>query len=138
MQGLAQDALDFGSDHYSTWMETYEGVRASTARLINATPAEIAIVKNTSEGIATVATGIKWKRGDIVVAFEEEFPANFYPWKRLEPHGVEVRWLSVFDDLGKIDEACKGARLLAISFVQYLSGYRVDLEKIGEICARRG
>jgi cysteine desulfurase / selenocysteine lyase len=138
MQHLAQDALDFGSEHYSKWMETYEGLRVSTARLINATPAEVAIVKNTSEGIATVATGIKWKRGDIVVAFEEEFPANFYPWKRLEPHGVEVRWLSVFDDLGKIDEACKGARLLAISFVQYLSGYRVDLEKIGEICARRG
>ena len=58
MQHLAQDALEFGSEHYPKWMETYEGLRASTARLINATPAEIAIVKNTSEGIATVATGI--------------------------------------------------------------------------------
>ena len=74
------------------------------------TPGEIAIVKNTSEGIATVATGIDWKRGDVVVAFEEEFPANFYPWKRLEASGVEVRWLSVFDDLDRIDAACKGAR----------------------------
>jgi cysteine desulfurase / selenocysteine lyase len=138
MQNLAQDALDFGSEHYAKWMETYDGVRAATARMINATPAEIAIVKNTSEGIATVATGITWKAGDIVVAFEEEFPANFYPWKRLEAHGVEVRWLSIFDDLDKIDGACKGARMLAISFVQYLSGYRVDLEKIGEICSRRG
>ena len=87
MQHLAQDALDFGSEHYSLWMETYEALRASTARLINATPAEIAIVKNTSEGIATVASGIAWRPGDIVVAFEEEFPANFYPWKRLEARG---------------------------------------------------
>src|SRR5580692_628770 len=138
MQHLAQDALEFGSDHYSKWMETYEGLRISTARLIHATPGEVAIVKNTSEGIATVATGIAWKPGDIVVAFNEEFPANFYPWKRLESKGVEVRWLSIFDDLDCIDKACKGARMLAISFVQYLSGYRVNLEKIGEICARHG
>ena len=70
------------------------------------------------------------------MAFQEEFPSNFYPWKRLEKDGVEVRWLSVFDPLERVDEACRGARLLAISYVQYLSGYRVDLEAIGEICAR--
>jgi selenocysteine lyase/cysteine desulfurase len=138
MRHLAQDALEFGSEHYAQWMETYHGVRVSTARLINAEPAEIAIVKNTSEGIATVATGIRWKSGDIVVAFEEEFPANFYPWKRLEARGVEVRWLSIFDDLDRIDAACKGARMLAISYVQYLSGYRANLEAIGEICSRHG
>ena len=138
MQGLAQDALDFGSAHYQDWMDTYEGLRVATARLINAKPGEIAIVKNTSEGIATVAAGISWKPGDIVVAFREEFPANYYPWKRLEERGVEVRWLSISDELERVDHACQGARLLAVSFVQYLSGYRVDLNKIGEICARRG
>jgi cysteine desulfurase/selenocysteine lyase len=138
MQHLAQDALDFGSEHYQQWMETYQGLRVATARLINAAPAEIAIIKNTSEGIATVATGISWKPGDVVVAFDEEFPANFYPWKRLEANGIEVRWLSIFDDLDRIDAACEGARMLAISYVQYLSGYRVNLEAIGEICRRRG
>lgn len=138
MQFLAQDALDFGSEHYQKWMDTYQGVRVAAARMINAAPAEIAIVKNTSEGIATVATGIRWKRGDVVVAFEEEFPANYYPWKRLEAAGIEVRWLSIFDDLDRIDAACKGARMLAISYIQYLSGYRVNLESIGEICIRHG
>jgi cysteine desulfurase / selenocysteine lyase len=135
MQRLAQDALDFGSLHYADWMATYQAIRTSAAALIHADPKEIAIVKNTSEGIATVATGIRWRPGDAMVAFEEEFPANFYPWKRLEAAGVEVRWLSVFDDLERISEATKGARMLAISFVQYLSGYRVSLEKIGEICS---
>jgi cysteine desulfurase/selenocysteine lyase len=138
MQHLAQDALEFGSEHYQKWMETYQGVRTGTAKMINADPSEIAIVKNTSEGIATVAIGISWKSGDVVVAFEEEFPANFYPWKRLEANGIEVRWLSIFDDLDRIDAACKGARMLAISYVQYLSGYRVNLEAIGEICSRHG
>ena len=56
MQNLAQDALENGSIHYSDWMATYQAVRNSTARILNAKPAEIAIVKNTSEGIATVAT----------------------------------------------------------------------------------
>lgn len=138
MQGLAQDALDFGSAHYQNWLGTYEGLRVATAKMIHATRDEIAIVKNTSEGISTVAIGIRWRSGDIVVAFKEEFPANYYPWKRLETQGVEVRWLSVFDGLDRIDEACKGARMLAVSYVQYLSGYRVDLIQIGEICARRG
>lgn len=137
MQHLAQDALDYGSLHYGDWMATYDGVRKSTARLINAQPSEIAITKNTSEGIAIVATGMQWKRGDIVVAFTEEFPANYFPWKRLEAAGVEVRWLSIFDSLERIDEAANGARLLAISYVNYLNGYRVDLEAIGEICSRR-
>jgi selenocysteine lyase/cysteine desulfurase len=138
MQGLAQDALEFGSEHYPAWMAAYEGVRTAAARLINSSPSEIAIVKNTSEGIATVAIGIDWKPGDIIVAFEEEFPANFYPWKRLEAKGVQIRRLSIFDDPERIDEAAKGARLLAISYVQYLSGYRVDLDLIGEICRRHG
>ena len=136
MQHLAQDALDFGSLHYGDWMGTYEGVRKSTARLINSKPEEIAITKNTSEGIAIVATGIEWKSGDVVVAFEEEFPANFFPWKKLESVGVQIRWLSIFDDLERISEAIQGARLLAISFVNYLNGYRVNLCEIGEICAR--
>jgi len=57
---------------------------------------------------------------------------------KMQERGVEVRWLSVEDPLDKIDAACLGARLLAISFVQYLSGYRVDLAAIGEICRRRG
>src|SRR5215471_2717222 len=79
MQRFAQDALDYGSLHYGDWMATYEAIRKSTARLINASPGEIALVKNTSEGIATVAMGMRWKPGDIVVAFEEEFPANYLP-----------------------------------------------------------
>ena len=82
MQALAQDALDFGSLHYGDWMATYQAVRVSTARILNARPTEIAIVKNTSEGIAIVATGISWKPGDVIVAFKEEFAANYFPWKR--------------------------------------------------------
>lgn len=136
MRWNADDACTWGSFHYDRWMKCYDDFRAQCARMINAEPGEIAIVKNTSEGIATVQMGLAWKAGDAVVAFREEFPANYFPWEKLKEKGVEVRWLSIYDPLEKIEAAAKGARLLAISYVNYLSGYRVDLEAIGEICAR--
>lgn len=138
MQAWAQDALDFGSLHYEKWLDTFEKLRVATARLIGADRNEIAIVKNTSEGIATVAIGLDWRPGDRVVAFREEFPSNYYPWLRLEQHQASVEWLSVTDPLEEIERACRGAKLLAISFVQYLSGFRANLEAIGEICHRHG
>ncbi len=138
MRWNADDAETWGSFHYDRWMKCYDDFRAQCARMINADPGEIAIVKNTSEGIATVQMGLAWKTGDIVVAFREEFPANYFPWQRLEAKGVEIRWLSIYDSLEQIEAAAKGARLLAISYVNYLSGYRVDIEAIGEICARHG
>lgn len=139
MQRMAQDALDYGALHYPDWMDAVDGVKRAAARLIHAEPAEIATVKNTSEGIATVALGLDWRPGDRIVAFREEFPANFYIWKKLEQwKGVRVEWLSCMAPLEEIDRAARGARLLSISFVQYLSGYRADLEAIGEICARHG
>ncbi|MGD0301494.1 MAG: aminotransferase class V-fold PLP-dependent enzyme [Bryobacteraceae bacterium] len=138
MQALAQDALDYGSLHYDKWLDTYEKLRVAAARLIGADRSEIALVKNTSEGIATVAMGLKWHPGDRVVAFREEFPSNYYPWLRLEEHRASVDWLSVTDPLEVIDRACQGAKLLAISFVQYLSGLRADINAIGEICRRHG
>jgi selenocysteine lyase/cysteine desulfurase len=138
MVSLAGDACQWGSLHYDTWLDAYDGLRGATARLIGAHRDEIAIVKNTSEGIATVALGIDWRPGDKIVAFQEEFPANYYPWLRLEKRGVQVEWLSIHDPLEKLDAAAAGARLLAISYVNYLSGHRVDLEAIGEICHRRG
>jgi cysteine desulfurase/selenocysteine lyase len=138
MKALADDCLSFGSLHYDQWLAAYEGLRKSAATMINCSPREIAIVKNTSEGIATIAMGFKWRTGDKIVAFNEEFPANVYPWLRLASQGVEIRWLSIFDPLERIEEACRGARLLAISFVQYLSGFRADLNAVGDICARHG
>jgi selenocysteine lyase/cysteine desulfurase len=133
---LADDCLNWGSFHYAEWLDVYQGIRNSAARLINGTPQEIALVKNTSEGIATIAMGLDWKPGDRMVGFREEFPANLYPWKRLEAKGVEITWLSVEDPLERIEEAAKGAKLLAISFVNFLSGYRAPIQAIGEICRR--
>ncbi|MGB6942371.1 MAG: aminotransferase class V-fold PLP-dependent enzyme [Bryobacteraceae bacterium] len=136
MQGWAEEALQFGSLHYDRWLDAYEGLRVAAARLIGAQRSEIALIKNTSEGISTIARGLDWRPGDRIVAFREEFPANYYPWLRLEAHRCTVDWLSVGVPLEEIEIACTGAKLLSISFVQYLSGFRANLNAIGEICQR--
>jgi len=138
MQRLADDATRHGSFHYDGWLKTYDELRRAAAKLINCTPEEIALLKNTSERISTIAMGLDWRAGDRIIAFKEEFPANQYPWRRLETNGVKIEWLSATDPLDLIDEAAKGAKLLALSFVQYLTGHRAALKAIGEICRRRG
>ncbi len=141
MQDLAEDATQHGTVHYLKWIATIEALRQSAARLIGASFDEIAITKNTSEGLAIVANGIDWHPGDVVAGVQGEFPANYFPWLQLERQGVELRWIEQRQgriDLDDIDRACKGARLLAISFVQYLSGFRVNLDAVGEICRRHG
>jgi|SRR5215469_15682297 len=134
MQAFAQDALQYGSLHYDEWLDTYEALRQSAAKLIGGHSNEIALVKNTSEGIATVAMGLDWRPGDTIVAFREEFPANIYPWRVLEAQRCYIKWLSIHDSLDVIERECEGAKLLAISFVQYLGGKRADLNAIGRIC----
>ena len=135
---LANDCEQYGSLHYDVWMKSYDSLRQVTARLINAQSTEIAIVKNTSEGIATVANGLDWKSGDRIVVFEEEFPSNQYPWQRLQSKGVTLEWLRADGPIEKLEQAAKGARMVSISFVQFLTGFRADLETIGKICKQNG
>jgi selenocysteine lyase/cysteine desulfurase len=137
MKQIAEECCQSGALHADRWLAVYQGLREAAAQLIGSTAGEIAVVKNTSEGISTIANGIAWKTGDRVVAFQEEFPSNWLPWRNLEHRGVQVTWLPATASLDQIDEAARGARLLAISYVQYLSGYRANLEAIGEICERR-
>lgn len=134
MSAVVEQTAQWGSLRYEEWMACYEGLRSAAARLIAAQPQEIAIVKNTSEGISTVALGLHWTPGDRIVIFHEEFPANYYPWLRLEAKGVTITRLSIHDPLETIAAAIPGAKLLAISFVNYLSGFRTNLPAIGKLC----
>ncbi len=119
-----------------------EQVRASAAELINASPAEVAFVKGTSEGISFVANGLKWNAGDNIVTTSVEFPSNMYPWLNLRSRGAQVR--TVLEEAGRIPieniiEAIDShTRVVAISAVQFASGFRSDLEELGNWCQKRG
>jgi len=142
MAGLLDDVHYFGVEHWEAWMETYDAVRRSLAQLLNADPGEIAFAKNTSEGVSTFANGLDWRAGDEVVSIEGEFPANYYAWKALEKRGVVLRLVPA--EQGRVSEEpllralTSRTRVVTVSFVQYLSGFRLDLERLGQACAAHG
>ncbi len=117
-------------------------VRHQAAQLINANPDEVTFIKNTTEGINFVANGLSWNNGDNVVTTNVEFPSNMYPWLNLQSRGVQVR--TVMEEAGRIPieriiEAIDSrTRVVAISSVQYASGYRTDLATLGEFCVSKG
>jgi selenocysteine lyase/cysteine desulfurase len=104
--------------------------------MIGARPEQIAFMRNTSDGLSTVANGLRWQAGDNVVTFRHEFPSNIYPWLRLrDACGVEVRMSEERDGRVALDELTalinRRTRVVAISQVQYASGFRADLERLG-------
>ncbi len=117
-------------------------VRSLAAKLIGAKADEVAFTKNTSEGISFVANGLSWQHGDNVVTTNVEFAANMYPWQALRAHGVQVH--TVLEEDGRIPierlmEAIDNrTRVVAISSVQFASGFRTDLATLGEFCQSKG
>jgi cysteine desulfurase/selenocysteine lyase len=108
------------------------------ARLIGAQPDHIAIIKNTSEGMNWLAQGLSWQSGDQILIADCEFPANVYPFLNLEQKGVEVKYMvtnngAVTPQLIESNLTTK-TKLVSLSFVQFTSGYRADLQTIGKIC----
>jgi cysteine desulfurase/selenocysteine lyase len=134
----AVDQRDFGALHWREWYAEIDRVRESAARLIGARADEIAILKNTSEGLSFVAEGLRWKEGDNLVTSAMEFPSNWTPWKRLEGRGVECR-VAAEPTVGAIEPLLDGrTRIVTISSVAFYNGFTADLDAIGELCSRRG
>ena len=98
---------------------------------------QVAFMRNTSDGFSTIANGLKWKAGDNIVSFADEFPANFYAWRDArDHHGVEMRLAPERDGRIDLDELISlidsNTRLVTISSVQFASGFRSDLARIAE------
>lgn len=133
----ARDQRDHGALHWRDWYAEYVHLREAAARLIGAEKDEIAILKNTSEGLSFVAQGLRWKAGDNVVTTALEFPSNWTPWKVLEPRGVEVR-VAALPTVDAIEPLIDGrTRIVTVSSVAFHNGFTADLVAIGELCARR-
>lgn len=142
MDRHARDQREFGALHWREWGHEYELVREAAARLINAGPDEIAILKNTSEGLSFVAEGFRWKAGQNVVTTDLEFPSNFAPWKNLARRGVELRVVESHNGeygVADVEKLIDGnTAIVTVSSVAFHNGFTTDLDAIGDLCARRG
>jgi cysteine desulfurase / selenocysteine lyase len=115
----------------SHWERLRAQVRARIAELLSVGAESITFTKNTTAGLGLVAAGLDWEAGDNIVGVQREFPSNIYPWMGLKRKGVELRLYQ--PDQGRIDvkglvRLCdRRTRVLAISAVQFWSGFRTDL-----------
>lgn len=139
---FADEALVVDGRTYQRWEQRVEGVRAAFARLIGAAAADVAFVQNTSEGLSLVAAGLDWRSGDNVVVMAEEYPSNVYPWWGLRRWGVETRMVPRpqlrfgVDDVRPFVDG--RTRVLAVSAVDWQTGFRADLGALGGFCRQHG
>ncbi len=130
------DAATNGSVNFNAWVDTKNRTRALVAEMLNVRTDQIAFLRNTSDGFASIASGLTWAAGDNIVSFEREFPANFYAWRRIrDDFGVELRLCPEREGRIETDEFISlidsNTKVVAISAVQFASGYKADLEAIG-------
>jgi len=123
-------------------LEITEETRGLIADYLNSpAPEQISFVGNTSEGISAIAEGVEWKPGDEIILNDMEFPTNIQPFRMLRNKGVKTVILKSNDHRitpQQIEDAITpSTRMVSISAVQYLGGFRANLEAIGEICSRR-
>jgi cysteine desulfurase / selenocysteine lyase len=134
----SEDALD----DYWAFKAVADETKAMIGEMINCTGDRIAFLDNTANGIIWLALGIEWKPGDRIILNDVEFPANVYPFLQLKEKGVEVDFIKSTNGIVTSEEIINAiqprTKLISVSFVQFLSGYRIDLEKIGKVCKERG
>lgn len=140
---FAEENVAQGALSYPHWLNIEASLRAQCQALLNApSAADIALLKNTSEALSTVAYGLSWKTGDNVVLPDQEFPSNRIVWESLRRFGVEARKVALDRASSPEDalaQACdQHTRLVAVSSVQYASGLRLDLQRLGQECRKRG
>jgi cysteine desulfurase / selenocysteine lyase len=117
--------------------------RKLAAQLLNCQSDEIALVGPTSLGLSFVAAGLKFRKGDNILVYHDDYPSNVYPWMALAERGVEVRLLNTrglgairaIDVMGQVDE---NTRLVALASCHFISGFRIEIEKIGKFLRERG
>ena len=142
VQTLLEEQHLYGCRYSEGWGDLVSRVRGTAARFIGASEDEVALTRNTTHGLLLVANGLPWRGGDNMIVPGCEFTANVYPWLTLRPKGVEIRFaphrgnrILPEDIEAQMDTR---TRLVAISAVQFGSGFRCDLPVLSDICRKRG
>lgn len=135
---FADENVHSGASHYLDWLEIESKLKTQIKDLLNAPSAnDIALLKNTSEALSVVACGIDWRDGNNIVSSDQEFPSNRIVWEAQARHGVEFREIDINSDdpESALINACdEHTRVMAVSSVQYGTGLKLDLAKLGQFC----
>jgi len=142
VQAFAEENMRQGAQDYPRWMQVEQSLRRHLAGFVGATAAsEIALLKNTSEGLSLIASGLDWQAGDNIVISDREFPSNRIVWESLAGQGVALKQAALSgDDPEAALIACmdERTRLLSVSSVMFADGFKLDLNRLGAACRERG
>ncbi len=135
---LLKEKSESKIDDYFSFLKVYEETKLLLSEMINSEPDRIAFLDNTSNGLNILTTGIDWDKGDRVLLNDIEFPANVYPFLNLERFGVQIDFVKSKNGVVSAEDIIANikpqTKLVSVSFVQFLSGYKIDLEKLGNFC----
>ncbi len=128
-------------DDYPAFVKIIEETKEMVAEFLNTNSWRIAFADNTTNGLNILAQGLNWTTGDEIILNDIEFPANVYPFLNLEKKGVKIVFVkshngivSAEDIIARITSKTK---LVSVSMVQFLTGYRIDLKKLGKVCKEK-
>jgi len=141
LKQFADEVSGHASSVYDQWTLGLNATRASAARLLGCDTAEVAFARSTTAGLNLVALGIDWKPGDVIVAEEKTFPANWIGWRDIAGgRGAELwSWPEHADykyHLEDLEARLKqgGVRLVAATSANFATGFRQDMEAVGKLC----
>ena len=138
VKSFAEQNMKRGAADYPRWLKVERELRGRLKRLVNAASSDdIALCKNTSEALSLIAYGLQWQTGENVVSSDQEFPSNRIVWESLQNRGVKLRLadISGSDPEAAMIALCdENTRLLSVSSVQYGTGLRMDLRRLGQFC----
>jgi len=125
-------------DDYPSFVQVTEETKNMLTPWMNTERERIAFADNTTSGLNLIAQGLKWEKGDEIILNDIEFPANIYPFLNLEKKGVKIRFVKSHEGIVNaediIENITRKTKLVSVSMVQFLSGYRIDLQKLGSVC----
>ncbi len=148
-----------GAGAFRTYGTMQAELRRAAADLLQTESENVAFVKNTAEALSMLANGYPFEPGDEIISYVHEYPSNHFPWLLQERRGVKLRLLPdrrahlrpgialtgaelpgpcawTLEDLEEL--VSPRTRVVAISHVQFTSGFAADLEQLGRFCAGRG
>ena len=141
MEAFIDDRGGRNVNNYEAFAPAIERTRERAARLLGCAPGRVAFVQNTSTALSILAEGLDWQPGDRLAVPACEFPANVYPFLNLERKGVAVDFIPADESTFSVEDVeavlRPETRLLTLSWVQFLSGFRADLDAIGRLCGAR-
>ena len=141
LNNLLKEKSESNIDDYESFVNVAVETKNILSELIHCNQDRIAFLDNTSNGLNVLANSIDWKKGDRIHLNDVEFPANIYPFLNLKRFGVEIDFVKSENGIVTaeqiIDDVKPGTKLISVSYVQFLSGYKIDLDKIGNYCREK-